>query len=298
MRILIVAILTAAALAQSPFEFREVSPASLQLTENGRPVFTYNHGVMHKHGAPADRARCCYLHPVWAPDGTILTDDFPKDHYHHRGIFIAWPVAVIDGRQYDLWTLRSGIREKFERFLTRRTGPESATLALETGWYVDGKKAVSEQLEILARPENSGCRELQFRVRLQATGSPVGLRGDPTGAKGYGGFNVRFAPRQDTVITTDKGREAADSNMVPHPWAQLTALFAGRRAGLRIDIDPANPGYPNGWCLRHYGFLGVNFPGNDTYTLRPGVPLALNYRITVFSGAAACAPSRQANTSR
>lgn len=298
MRTLITAILiSAAALAQSPFRFDEVSPASLQLTENGEPVFVYNHGVMWKEGVPEDRYRCCYLHPVWAPDGTILTDDFPKDHYHHRGIFIAWPITMVDGQQYDLWAL-GAIRERFERFITRRAASDAATLGLETGWYVGEKQVVREQLEIVARPQKSGRRELEFRIRLEATGGPVGLRGDPTDAKGYGGFNVRFAARQDTVITTDKGREAGDSNMVPHPWAQLEALFGGRRAGLRIDIDPSNPGYPNGWCLRHYGFLGVNFPGNETYTLQPGSPLTLKYRVTVFSGDAYSSPSRQRKTSR
>ncbi|MBI3697848.1 MAG: PmoA family protein, partial [Acidobacteria bacterium] len=59
--------------------------------------------------------------------------------------------------------------------------------------------------------------------------------------------------------------------------------FQGRRAGARIDVDPANPAAPNGWCLRRYGFLGVSFPALETYTLEHGRPLVLKYRVTVFS---------------
>ena len=85
------------------------------------------------------------------------------------------------------------------------------------------------------------------------------------------------------MITTDASEEAADTNMVPHGWAREDGLFEGGRAGLRIDIDPGNPAYPNGWCLRHYGFLDVNLPGNDTYLLTPGQPLVMKYTVTAFA---------------
>jgi hypothetical protein len=93
-------------------------------------------------------------------------------------------------------------------------------------------------------------------------------------------------PRTETVIRTDAGVEKGDSNMAPHPWAELEAWFGGRRAGARVTIDPSHPGYPNGWCLRYYGFLGVNYPGLDSYTLAPGRPLVMKYRVTVYAGAA------------
>jgi len=120
-------------------------------------------------------------------------------------------------------------------------------------------------------------------LRFESLGKTIRLQGAPTDAKGYGGFCVRFAPREETVITTDAGRETEDTNMVPHAWAREDGVFEGGRAGLRIDIDPANPDYPNGWCLRHYGFLGVNFPGNEVYELQPGQPLQLQYSVTLFA---------------
>ena len=60
MKVLALLLLVAsAALAASPFRFRDVSPASVELTENGRPVYVYNHGMMRPEGVPADRYRCC-----------------------------------------------------------------------------------------------------------------------------------------------------------------------------------------------------------------------------------------------
>src|SRR5512141_1346076 len=75
---------------QPRFSFREISPASLELSENGKPVYVYNFGEMLAPGYPEAMRRSSYLHPVYTPDGTVLTDDFNKDHPHHRGVFWAW----------------------------------------------------------------------------------------------------------------------------------------------------------------------------------------------------------------
>ncbi len=280
MKLICLLLVALAATAQPRFEFVEPTRESLQLLENGRPVYTYHHGVILAPGAPADRARCCYVHPIHSPAGVIVTDDFPEDHYHHRGIFTAWPIVDIGGKRLDLWLMR-GIRKKFERWHERNTGPESARLKVENGWYAVEERLVREIVEIVAMPVREGRRTLKFFFSLEALNREVGIQGDPTNQKGYGGFSVRFAPRENTVITSDSGIEKGDSNMVPHAWAELAGTYSGGRAALRIDIAPANPGAPNGWCLRHYGFLGVNFPGNEMYTLKPGRPLEMNYTVTV-----------------
>jgi len=279
-RFLALTLAAVAARAAPPFEFRDITPESVELVEGSSPVYVYHHGAVHRTGAPAELARCCYLHPVYTPAGTVVTDDFPEDHYHHRGIFWAWPVVVVGAQRFDGWVLR-GLRPRFGRWLAREAGATQARLAVENAWMAGDRPVVRETVEIVAFPASEGRRELRFRLSFEALGAPIELRGEPTQAKGYGGFSVRFAPRRQTVILTDAGRESADSDMVPHRWAALEAVFAGRRASLRIDIDPAHPGFPNGWCLRHYGFLGVNFPGLISYRLEPGRPLELRYKVTL-----------------
>jgi len=271
-----------AAAQTSPFAFRDAGPGSLELAENGRPVFVYNYGMMLKDGAPESRRRSCYLHPVYAPDGTVVTDDFPRDHDHHRGLFWAWPIVAADGQRYDLWTIR-GIHQKFVRWIAREAVPALARLAVENGWYAGERKLVKETVEIVARPAVSTYRRLDLTLAFEALEQTVEISGAPEEQKGYGGLCLRFGPRRETLIRTDAGSEPHDTNMVPHRWAELEGLFDGRRAGARIEIDPSNPGYPNGWCLRHYGFLGVNFPGLRPFRLEPGRPLVLKYRVTVFS---------------
>jgi hypothetical protein len=281
-----------AAFADSPFAFRESSPASLELSERGQPVFVYNFGGILAAGAPETMRRSTYLHPVYAPDGTVLTDDFNPDHRHHRGIFWAWEVVVFDGQTNDIWTVK-GFRQKFVRWTARETTAASARLAVENGWYDGARKFVKEDVEIVAHPTTGDRRRLDFTLRFEATEKPVTIMGTPSGRKGYGGFAFRTAPRNggpaSTVIRTDEGVLKGDGVMARHPWAELFGTFGGRKELIRIEDDASNPGYPkNGWLLRHgFALLNVSYPGLEPLTLQPGKPLVLKYRVVLASGAAA-----------
>src|SRR5262245_57163345 len=94
---------------QTPFRFAAVTDKSLGVWEGNQPVFVYNHGLISPTTQPSAAGRSSYLHPLYGLDGEILTDDFPKDHDYHRGLYWAWPHIKIGTNEYDLWSLR-GIR--------------------------------------------------------------------------------------------------------------------------------------------------------------------------------------------
>jgi hypothetical protein len=285
----VLVLLAAPAAVAGGFSFRDLTPESLLLEEDGEPVFVYNHGMILKPGFPESMSRSSYLHPVYAPGGIVLTDDFNPDHPHHRGISWMWEVVRVDGATYDLWTVR-GIKSRFVRWLAREAGAEKARLAVENGWFVGDRKVVREQVEIVAHPRQAERRVLEFRLRLEAIDQPVEIAGTPVDKKGFGGFCFRFAPRDGgkdgTRIVTEQGVAAKDGVNEPHRWAAVLGSFKGQPAGGRIDDDPANPGYPhNGWLMRHgFGFLNVYFPGLRTHRLEPGRPVELRYRVTLFRG--------------
>jgi hypothetical protein len=295
MKFLLAAILHAglatALFAQSPFSFREISPSGLQLSDQGKPVFVYNFGMVLAPGFPETMRRSCYLHPVYAPDGTPLSDDFNQDHPHHRGISWMWPEVTVDGKKGDIWMVK-GFQQRFVHWKAlEATGPQ-ARLAVENGWFDGDHKFVKEDVEIVTHAVADNQRLLEFTISLEALGHPVQIAGTPEGKKGFGGFCMRLAPRDGgtakTVILTDQGIAKKDGVLVHHPWAEVTGFFQGKAAGARIDDDPSNPGYPNGWLLRHsFGFLNVSYPGVAPITIEPGKPLVLKYRVTLLSGSAA-----------
>ncbi|MGD1101613.1 MAG: ThuA domain-containing protein [Terriglobia bacterium] len=287
-------ILSLLALAVTPvvavgqFQFHDLNSKSVELTEKGSPVFVYNYGTMLKEGTAPDRARCCYLYPVYAPNGVVVTDDFPKDHPHHRGISWMWPVVVVDGKTYDLWTIK-GILARFEKWERKKAGKDQAVLAFQDGWYVGERKVVQENVEIVAHSIVDGRRDLDITVTLHSVGAEVEIGGTHEHDKGYGGgLEIRFAPRTDTKLRSAAVEDAPDSDRVPAAWAELTGNFGGKIAPTRVTEDSSNPGAPNGWCLRHYGFVGVEYPGLELRRLDSKVPLTMKFRVSL-SGSSASA---------
>lgn len=258
----------------------------LLVREEGTPVLAYNFEPQLADGVPERYRRAGYIHPVWSPDGTVLTDDFPEDHYHHRGISWMWPRVRVGDAQYDLWHLQ-GVRQEFREWTTRKAGPSSATVAASVAWVAEGTTIVDEQVRIRVHPASSGRRAIDVRLTLEATGRPVTLLGQSNQDKGYGGFSFRFAPRDTTVIVSPEGREE-DSDHQRLAWADESGRFTGATGwkGAAIFQHPDHPGHPVQWTLRHYGFLGVAWPGNDGHTLEPGSPVTLRYRMLLHEGTA------------
>ena len=261
---------------------------SLRLEEGGQPVLTYNYGMQLEEGVPEEYKRSAYVHPVWSLSGTRLTDDFPEDHYHHRGLSWMWPRVRVAGETYDLWHIR-GVRQVFERWLAKEEGPVCATLGVQNAWQLsDGGKILDEQVWIRAFRATEKGRAVDVRLTLEAVDQSVELLGQENQNKGYGGLSFRFAPRKETIITTPDGAETADSDHKRTAWADASGRFGGADAfsGVAIFQHESNPDFPAAWTLRHYGFLGVAWPGNAGTTLQPGEPVTLRYRIWIHPGTA------------
>lgn len=271
-------------LAASPFAWKETPNGRWELTENGKPVLTYNAGIQHDPKAPADRARCCYIYPAYTPAGVNPLDDFPADHWHHRGLHWAWSFVEIHGRRYDNWMFRS-LRHQTDSAVAAGAGERAATLRVSNLWVDNERKAyVREQVALTVYPAAGNAREMDFELTMEALDVPVTLRGDPVPGKSYGGFNARFAPREGTVIRTNQGvLEKKNDDLTHYEWAELEAVYGGRRAALRITADPKNLLAPHQWVLRDYGYIGASFPGRtatvDGYTLEKGKPVTLRFRV-------------------
>lgn len=254
----------------------------LHVLENDKPVLTYNYGMQLAPGVPEDRRRSTYIHPVNDLRGNSLTDDFPKDHYHHRGLSWMWPHVTIDGKDYNLWHIQ-GVKQIFEKWLAQEDGPVCATLGVKNAWRLDDRKVMDEWVWVRVFRATDIARVIDIRLTWKAL-EPIRLLGAEK--KGYGGLCFRIAPRQQTIITTPAGIEESDSNQKRYPWADESGIFGSSSdfSGVAIFQHQTNPDFPAGWCLRHYGFLGVNWPGLEPFTVLPGKPLTMRFRIYVHNG--------------
>jgi len=281
--VLVAAAMALPAMAAGPFAWKDVGGGRLELSENGRPVLVYNYGPQLKDGGPENRRRCCYIYPLYTPAGVSMLDDFPQDHLHHRGLFWAWPVVQAGGKTYDIWM--NFTAQDRTAGTPRNAGGAEATLEADDVWQAGGGDIVRERVRLTVFPARGAARELEVQLTLEASGGPVTLQGSRETGKSYGGFSARFAPRENTILRADGETLAKDEDLTPRSWAELEGGYGGKRAVLRITPDGSDPGAPYQWCLRGYGFVGASFPGKtadrDGYTLDPGKPVGLKFRVRV-----------------
>lgn len=270
--------------SQETLAWKDLGGGRIELRDRGKPALVYNYGPQFREGAPDNRRRCCYIFPVYTPAGVSVLDDFPQDHYHHRGLFWAWPVVETGGKRYDLWMNMTASHRSDRAPVTSATAVE-ARLDARNLWQAGGRDIVRENLRVTAYPAQGEARELLVDLTWEALSAPVKLEGSQEAGKSYGGFSARFAPREKTVLRADGQTLSKDEDLNPHHWAELEGFYGGKGAVLRITSDAENPGSPYQWCLRNYGFIGASFPGRtaavDSYTLEPGKPLRLRFRVRI-----------------
>lgn len=272
----------------SAFRWEETSEATLTLHEaEDNPILAYNFGAITNPKVPANdprRTRSCYVHPVWGLRGEVLTDDFPRDHYHHHGIFWTWPHVVIRDQEFSLWEDRGALRQRFRKWLCRETSSNFAILGVENGWMLDDECLLTERVWITVYRTGSLGRFIDIDLFLLPH-VPVTLWGAE--GKSYGGLTMRFRPAsgKEAMITVPDGLTTDDLYETRLPWADFTSRFGDDDAlsGGTLMVSPTHPDYPPTWLTRHYGPLCIGWPGIQSRTLDPGSCTRLSYRLWIHS---------------
>lgn len=263
---------------------------TLTVVEDGKPVLGYNYGRMDPpEGVDMDRFwRSSYIHPLYGLDGTVLTQDFPADHYHHRGVFWTWPGCKVGERPMDLWTL-VGARQLFLEWIMKEAGADRAEVAVRNVWRFDDDPAskAEERVRFIAHRAEELSRCIDFDLTFtNVCQEEVTISGQSGDGKGYGGFCLRpDATRKPFTFTSIQGVQEKDVLKLDTPWADISWNTGTAASGVAIFQHAGNPGYPfAGWIMRHYGFLGASWPHLESYRLAPGASVQLRYRLYLHRG--------------
>jgi hypothetical protein len=274
----------AQALARPQLLDAVIGPDGVTVTEDDRPVLFYR-------TRPADPAtepgRLNYVHPLYAPDGTILTEDRPADHPHQRGLFWSWhQVRLGDRIVADGWFMKGlTFVVKKTRFATDRTG--AGKLVLDVDWIVSsGPELVyvaTETTTVRVQPLKKGARRIDVATVITPTVDGLSLGGSDD-AKGYGGFSMRLiAPdrlvfgSQGKGVVPQVGPVTAGSSM-GFAWPSQPGLSQWA-VGLSCKVD----GKPiTQWILRkELSMQNCVWPGRAPVALVKGRPLKLETALVV-----------------
>lgn len=272
----------------------DIQADAIYFTENEDSILVYQTAEKSLYES---FGRTNYIHPLYTLNGHILTEDFPADHLHHRGIFWAWHQLYIgDKRIGDAWEIEDfGWEVKSVKALQRQGGSQAiqAEVLWKSAQWTDAegneKEVVRELTTIIVYPADSTYRQIDIEISLFALEKNMRIGGSED-EKGYGGFSARIRMAEDMKFTGSKGNITPDNLAVPAGgWMDISGSVGkdGDLAGLSILCHPNNPGYPNPWILRSSRSMQnavYPFPGAIAVPLSTNQATTLRYRLLIHIG--------------
>lgn len=269
----------------------EKAEGGLLFLEDGKKILFYQSDPKNFKG---EYERCNYVHPLWGLDGAVLTEDFPDDHLHHRGIFWAWhQVWIDDQRVGDPWEIKHFDQEvtDIEFFLQNgETGVLRTSVNWKSDqWMKDGRKVpyLQEKTTITIHPKTGNYRRIDFEIKLLALKKGLTI-GGAENEKGYSGFSVRMVLPGDVTFSGPDGIvEPENTPVESRGYINISGSMGieGAEAGIVIADHPENPGYPQPWILRRRNSMqNAVFPGRETVPVSTMQPLVLKYSLLVCPG--------------
>jgi hypothetical protein len=226
---------------------------------------------------------------LYGPDGSRLTEDFPADHPHHRGIFWAWHQILINNKLIsDGWELKNFQQKvtSVEFMLKKGTGLLNTTTEWRSPLWENGSKAyLKEETRITIHPKTDNFRRIDFEIRLKALTDRLSIGGSED-EKGYSGFSARLRLPADVLFTGEKGTVEPTNTAIEAGRAMNVSgsfLSGGKQGGVVIWSDPSNPAPSNSWILgKADNMQNVAFPGRKPVAIPFDQPLVLKYSLLVY----------------
>ena len=266
----------------------EVNSDGITVTETGQPVLHYQLKTKALDGA---WPRANYVHPLHDLDGNVITEDFPDDHGHHRGVFWAWhQVRVGDQKIGDAWICKDfvwdikskGVEHCADGRLRLIASVEwkSPQLSDSNGTM---RSMVAERTVITVHPAHAEYRLLDFEISLKALLPNVRIGGSED-VKGYGGFSPRFKLSNDQKFVSEGGDvEPQKTAVEAGPWIDIS----NQTQGVAMLCHPSNPGYPEPWILRaNRSMQNARYPGAEPAEISSSTATILRYRMVIHRGSA------------
>ena len=261
-----------------------------QFVDDGRPVMFYQKDPKSQDGR---FTRTNYIHPLRGLDGAVLTQDFPSDHRHHRGVFWAWHQLLIgDKRVGDSWAASKFLSVVKQAKIVDQ-GPLFATLQVTVDWtsplFTDDKGQpkpfVEEISTIRLFHATAETQYVDFKIAIKPLFDDFKIGGSEN-VKGYSGFTVRIKPPREINIIDQQGARTKDAVGTKSAWADVSGKYGHGDAvtGIGILCHKSLPEFPPRWLLRHYGMQNVAYPGRHAVAVPKDKPLVLRHRLVLHRG--------------
>ncbi len=221
-------------------------------------IVTYNKvSPAAPDGIDSIYARSGCLHPVFSPNGLMVTQMFPVDHPHQHGIFSAWVKTTYDEQAVDFWNLagRTG-RVLHERVASTFKNDDAVGFEVDLLHRVETNPPVDvlrERWKISAYTTDDAyhCFDLES-TQTAITNKPLTIE-----EYHYGGMvlrgpthwltdrdsYVRKQPefsREPSSFLNDLGSDRVQGNHEHAKWVASSGTFDGQPVSITVLSHPAN----------------------------------------------------------
>jgi len=261
------------------------SDEGIEILENHKKVLFYQ---VRPKSVDGKYERAGFIHPLYSLNEESLTEDMPKDHPYHRGIFWAWHQIIWNNKQIADGWISENISWAPSK-MTVQKKKKSITLQSEMLWKSVLNDSIStpivkEHTKISVHPSTSQYRIIDFDIQLFALKDNLRIGGSDD-QKGYGGFCLRLKlPEDISFVSGDTELTPLETAVHAGPWMNFSGSFDGkdsRKIGIAVFCDNTNPGRLQEWILRKKESMqNVVYPGRRP-TLVSKNGLKLRYRLVI-----------------
>ncbi|MDF1743313.1 MAG: PmoA family protein [Gimesia sp.] len=268
-----------------------------QFRVGNQPVLNYN----YKH-IPAPKpldslyGRSAHIHPIWTPGGKIVSDEFPPDHAHQSGQFLAYTKAVFEGRNPNFWEIKNKKgRVRFHKLISQQQGPVFAEL-----------KVAQEHVDLTGPEEKVALNETwTIRVWNQTEKQPAfwvyDLSSEAQCATNstlhlpkyhYGGMAIRGGrgwTKETCRFLTSNGKTRKNGNHDRSRWCDISGkkVAEDTLSGFTILSHPDNFRHPEPVRIHpSMPYMVLTPCALGDWKIEPGKPNISRYRCLVHDGGA------------
>jgi hypothetical protein len=309
--------------APGNFKIEDIENRKLLIKMGIQPVMQYNYGIIHEvEGETNPFDKSSYIHPVWTPDGEIITGDFSPEHIWQRGIFLAWQKVKFGDNETNFWELgnATGRTMKDDNEPDIISGPVFAELVVHNKGTVEGRTYFREKciIRLYNLPESkSWMFDITFRQWPVDPENPDSLPGElkvmDLQKVYYGGMSFRgvspgwlhhsfiarnkeqlakfkpetqwLDPSDSLDILTSEGHDRKNGNGTSARWIDFTGPLGEGWGGLVMFDNPSNQRYPTPLRIHpDMPYFCFAFAKDNPYSITSESPLQLTYRVVVHNG--------------
>jgi len=238
-------------------------------------------------------ARSGHIHPVYSPQGHIVTGDMCPDHRHQHAIWFAWTNTRFQGRKIDFWNSQAQQgRIEHAEVLKKQSNDGEARFQVRLRHLdvtdEEPKEVLRETWDVRVRAvEDVYVIDLESRQHC-ASESPLLIKKYHYGAMGLRAPMAWNAPDGDFL--TSEGKTRASGNHTRPKWVDSYGPVESEGenpqiAGITVMQHPLNFRYPQPARL-HPKFSYFCFAPMvlGDFSIEPNEPYVSHFRYVVHDG--------------